>query len=110
MGVPEIQGEFEHQVLLVTLRLGDSAFTAAIVTELEDRAQRSVSPAAVYVALRRLEKKALVRSAMRTGDGPGQLRERRFFSVTSDGVAALRASRARLGRLWEGLESVLAEG
>lgn len=110
MGTTEIQGEFEHQVLLVTLRLGEGAFTAAIVTELEDRGERSVSPAAVYVALRRLENKKLVRSELRTGDEQGQLRERRFFVTTDAGVEALRQSRARLGRLWEGLESVLAEG
>ncbi|MCG6987321.1 MAG: PadR family transcriptional regulator [Gemmatimonadetes bacterium] len=110
MSASDIQGEFEHQVLLATLRLGENAFTAAIVVELEERTQRSVSPAAVYVALRRLEKKKLVRSELRTGDQPGRLRERRFFVATEDGVTALRESRARLGRLWEGLESVLAEG
>ncbi len=109
MPTTEIQGEFEHQVLLAALRLGNAAFTAAIVLELEDKSQRSVAPAAVYVALRRLEKKKLVRSALRTGDDHGQLRERRFFLVTSHGVDALRATRARLGRLWSGLETILAE-
>jgi DNA-binding PadR family transcriptional regulator len=109
VGGTEIQGEFEHQVLLATLRLGDGAFTAAIVVELEETAQRPVSPAAVYVALRRLEKKQLVRSRLRSGSEVGQLRERRFFMTTSAGVAALRESRSRLGRLWAGLESVLDE-
>lgn len=110
MGGTEIQGEFEHHVLLATLRLDEGAFTAAIVVELEERTGREVAPAAVYVALRRLEAKGLVSSSLRTGDEPGQLRERRFFQVTPAGLDALRTSRTRLGRLWEGFESVLQEG
>lgn len=110
MGGTEIQGEFEHHVLLAALRLGDRAFTSSIVVELEDRTGREVAPAAVYVALRRMEAKDLVSSEMRTEDESGPLRERRFFEVTPRGLEALRSSRAHLGRLWEGFESVLAEG
>lgn len=104
-----IQGEFEHLVLLSTMRLGQGAFTAAIVAELEDRTGREVAPPAVYVALRRLEKKELVTSAMLRGDDQGQLRERRFFEVTEAGLDALRDSRDQLSRMWEGYESVLGE-
>lgn len=110
MGGTEIQGGFEHHVLLATLRLGDGAFTSSIVVELEERTGREVAPAAVYVALRRMESKGLVSSVMRTGDESGVLRERRFFEITDDGLAALRTSRAHLARLWDGFESVLAEG
>lgn len=110
MAGTEIQGEFEHHVLLATLRLGERAFTSSIVVELEERTGREVAPAAVYVALRRMEAKDLVTSAMRTGDEAGALRERRYFTVTDEGLAALRASRTHLARLWEGFESILAEG
>lgn len=110
MSGTEIQGEFEHHVLLATLRLGDAAFTSSIVVELEERAGREVAPAAVYVALRRLESKSLVRSELRRGDDQGELRERRFFVITASGLRALRESRSRLTRLWEGYESILAEG
>jgi len=109
MAGSEIQGEFEHRVLLTTLRLGASAFTSSIVVELEARTGREVAPAAVYVALRRLESKGLVESAMRRDDEAGQLRERRFFAATAEGVSALRESRMELGRLWEGLESLLGD-
>ena len=105
-----IQGEFEHLVLLSTMRLGEGAFTAAIVTELEERTGRDVAPPAVYVALRRLEKKEMVTSLMRRGSDEGQLRERRFFEVTDAGLSALRDSRAQLSRMWEGYETVLGEG
>ncbi|MGD8278066.1 MAG: helix-turn-helix transcriptional regulator [Gemmatimonadota bacterium] len=110
MASTEIQGEFEHRVLLATLRLGAMAFTSSIVLELEQRTGREVAAAAVYVALRRLESKGLVSSTLRRGDEAGQLRARRFFAITASGVAALRESRAELGRLWEGYESVLSEG
>jgi len=104
-----IQGEFEHLVLLSTMRLGEGAFTAAIVAELEDRTGRDVAPPAVYVALRRLENKDLVSSAMRRGNDEGQLRERRFFKVTKEGFASLRESRSQLSRMWDGYEALLNE-
>ena len=113
MGGTEIQGEFEHRVLLATLRLDEGAFTAAVVVELEERTGREVAPSAVYIALRRLEKKRLVTSELRTDEGPGSegsRRERRFFTPTRVGLRALRESRADYLRLWEGLGDVLAEG
>lgn len=106
----EILGEFEHHVLLAALRRAGEAYTAALVEELEERTGREVAPSSVYITLKRLERKGLVRSELRTGDGPGQLRERRFFDVTGDGVTALRESRNRFVRLWEGLDAVLAAG
>ena len=50
-------GEFEHHVMLVLLRLGGRSRGAAIVLELESATGRNVSPAAVFVALRRLEQR-----------------------------------------------------
>ena len=103
----ESLGEFEHQVLLATLRLRAEAYTTSIVVELEGRAGREVSAAAVYIALRRLEHNGLIRSQKRETDRPGGLRERRYVAVTPRGVEMLRASRRRFLRLWEGLEPTL---
>lgn len=103
-------GEFEHHVLLAVLRLGEGAFTAPVVEELEARTDRGVSPAAVYIALRRLENKDLIRSELRTDDSVGPTRERRFVRVTEEGVDMLRAARADLERLWEGMDPVLEPG
>lgn len=105
----DIQGEFEHRVLLATARLGPDAFTSRVVVELEERTGREVSPAAVYIALTRLEKKGLVTSELRTGEEEGATRERRFFAPTGTGLAALRESRTSLERLWDGLDSVASE-
>lgn len=102
-------GEFEHQVLLAALRLGPDSYSAEIVLTLERLIDRDVAPAAVYIALRRLEDNGLVESEMRHAEGRGGARDRRYFEVTEDGLTALRRSRSRFLRLWSGLEPLLAE-
>lgn len=97
-------GETEHHVLLTATRLGPDADTVSIVRELEVRTGRAVAPAAVYIALRRLEEHRLVRSRLVTRRG--ETRQRRTFDVTPQGLALLRTSRERLLRLWEGLDLV----
>lgn len=101
-------GEFEHQTLLALLRLGDDAYTAPIVAELEDRAERPTTLAAVYIVLRRLEDKGLVRSELRD-PGPEGGRDRRYFEVTEAGLDRLRQARRSYERLWEGLEGRMGE-
>jgi DNA-binding PadR family transcriptional regulator len=96
-------GEFEHHVLLAALRLGDQAYTATILTELEERTGREVSAAAVYIALRRLEHSGLVRSTLKTGPGDHERRERRYVRVTPRGIKLVREARLRFDRLWDGL-------
>ena len=98
----DLLGELEHQVLLAVLRLGADAYTAPIVTELEERTGRPTSLAAVYIVLRRLEEKGLVESAVR--GGTGGVRARRYFRVTPPGVERVLEARATYERLWAGLE------
>jgi DNA-binding PadR family transcriptional regulator len=100
-------GEFEHQVLLATLRLGSEAYSAAIMLELETRTGRETATAAVYIALRRLEEAGLVTSRMREEEAAGGVRPRRYFTVTARGIELLRTSREQLMRLWRGLEPKL---
>lgn len=102
-----VLGEFEHHVLLAALRLGSEAYTAGIVLELERVTGRDVAPAAVYIALRRLEDSGLTRSELRAPAGGG--RERRYFHPTETGLRKMRESRARFRALWDGWEQVLSE-
>jgi DNA-binding PadR family transcriptional regulator len=106
MPTTDILGGFEHRVLLATLHLRAEAFTASIVDELESRSGREVAPAAVYIALKRLEKRGLVASEVRKEEGSGTVRPRRYFEVTSSGVDLLRETRSELNRLWSGLEAL----
>ena len=101
-----VLGGFEHKVLLAMMRLGGSAYSVPIVRELEERTGKPVAPAAVYVTLRRLEKRGLLESRMSPpAEGEGG-RERRVFGVTDDGVELLRIARRDLARLWDGVDAL----
>ncbi len=64
-------GEFEHLVLLAIVRLGGEGYGVPIIREIESRTGREISHAALYLTLRRLESKGLLRSrtASRIPDG-----------------------------------------
>lgn len=102
-------GEFEQQVLLVILRLGRESYSMAIVTELEERTGREVATAAVYVALRRLEKKGLLTSRLELPEENGKPYPRRYFALTDAALGPIRSTRRAMLSLWEGLEPVLDE-
>ncbi len=95
-------GEFEHRVLLAILRLEAESYSVPIVLELEEKTGKPVAPAAVYIALRRLEKRGLVSSRLVEPDENGG-RERRYFRIEEEGLERLRESRRALLDLWEGL-------
>jgi PadR family transcriptional regulator, regulatory protein PadR len=100
----ELLGGFEHQVLLVILRLGGDAYGPQIGRELEQHGGRRVSRGALYTTLERLETRGLVRWKLAAGSPERDGLPRRRYVVTAAGVAALRASRRLLLRLWDGLE------
>jgi DNA-binding PadR family transcriptional regulator len=99
--------EFEHLVLLATMRLGDDAFPPAILDEIKARTGRPASRGSIYVTLDRLEDKGLLRSVLKPGPSARGGRPRRYVRLTRSGEAALRESRDALLSLWEGLEERL---
>lgn len=106
---PAYLGEFEHLLLLAVLRLGSDAFGPDIARELEARAGRSVSRGALYTSFDRLEDKGLVRWKVASGTAARDGLPRRLYTVTPAGIAALRASRHVLQRMWSGIEGLLEE-
>jgi DNA-binding PadR family transcriptional regulator len=100
-------GEFEHQILLATLQQGGESYSIPITLELEARAGREVTQAAVFIVLRRLEEKGLLRSRMEDDEESG--RTRRYFRITALGMRRLREARQVLLRMWDGLETSLDE-
>ncbi len=102
-------GEFEHLVMLAILRLGGEAYSVTLVRELEERTQREVSQAAVFIVLSRLEKKGLLESRMAEHEAGANGRVRRYFAPTPAGLQRIRQSRRALVRLWEGLDATLDE-
>lgn len=99
-------GELEQQILLAALRLGDGAYSVAIIRELEERTGRSPSHGAVYIALRRLERKGMIETRMGVATGERGGRPPRLVRVTADGIALLRQTRRALESLWNDVEEV----
>lgn len=98
-------GEFEQLVLLGCLRLGDKACTPDVLEEIAKRTGRDVSHAAVYIALRRMEKRGLIDSRMGEPSPEPGGRAKRYFTVLPAARELLEESRRSLLRMWEGVES-----
>jgi DNA-binding PadR family transcriptional regulator len=107
--MPRVQpvGEFEHFLLLAILQLRDEAYGSGISREVERRAGRSVSRGALYSSLGRLEQKGFVRWTVAAPAPAGGGYPRRRFELTETGLAAVRAYREALLRMWSDLEGVL---
>lgn len=102
-------GEFEQRVLLAILRCDRKAQPIEIRREVLRASGHEPSRGAFYTTLDRLETKGLVRWT--TGQG-GDRRDglaQRTFTVTAEGVRALRVSRKALLELWTGLDEILNE-
>lgn len=95
---------FELHVLLAMLRERGETYSVPLVLALEERTGRPVSQAAVFIALKRLERKGLVTSRL---DKPATGRTRRYVAVTPAGVATVETHRVEHARLWQGLDRIL---
>lgn len=98
-------GEFEQMVLLAILQLGEGVYGVPIVEEIERRTGRSVARAAVYVTLRRLEKKGLLESWMGEPTEERGGKARRMVRVRPEGVGLLQETRRAMDAMWDGLEA-----
>lgn len=105
----QLLGEFEHHVLLALLRQGEEGYSVPIIAELGEKTGREVSPAAVYIALRRLEDKGLLVSHLRSAHPSDGGRERRYYSITPEGLARMVEAKRALMNLWDGMELKLGE-
>ena len=103
-------GEFEQLLLLAVLRLGDGAFGSRIGDELEDKAGRRVSRGALYSSLDRLQRKGYLAWELEAPTEERGGHPARCFSLTPDGLAALREHRRAYRELAAGLEDVLEGG
>jgi PadR family transcriptional regulator PadR len=100
-------GEFEKLMLLAVMRLGDEAYGAAIIEELQERTGRNVSPGAVYVALRRLEDKGMLTSKVGDPTPARGGRAKRYYGVRRGGIVALKEAREAWEAMLDGLEPEL---
>lgn len=97
----EFLGEFEELVLTMVAALQEDAYGAAIAEEMETRLKREVNLSAVHVTLYRLEDKGYIKSSMGGGTNERGGRRKRIFSITSAGMAMLKAMKESRMELWK---------
>jgi DNA-binding PadR family transcriptional regulator len=102
-------GEFEQMVLLAILHLRGETYGVPIVDEIERRTGRSVSRAAVYVTLRRLERKGLLSSRMSEPMPERGGKSRRCVKLKPAAIRLLRESRRAMDGMWKGLDPALSD-
>jgi len=102
-------GEFEQLVLLAIIRLGQEAYGISILAEIKKQTGRKVLRPAVYVALKRLEEKSLVRARIADPSLQRGGRPRKYFEVAPAGVLRLQEARNALLKMWDGVQTVLDE-
>ena len=96
-------GDFEQLVMLAVLRLDDEAYGTSIREELKVRAERDVSPGAIFTTLERLESRGLVSSRYGEPTAERGGRSKRFYKLTADGRRALARALRTVRRMVQGL-------
>jgi PadR family transcriptional regulator PadR len=97
----EYLGEFEELVLTMVAVLQEDAYGAAITEEIETRLKRDVNLSAVHVTLYRLEDKGYIKSSVGGATNERGGRRKRIYTVTSAGMALIRAMKEARMDLWK---------
>ena len=97
----EYLGEFEELILTMVAALQAEAYGAAIAQEIEEKLKRDVNLSAVHVTRYRLEDKGYIKSAMGGGTKERGGRRKRIYTITSAGLAMLRAMKDARIDLWK---------
>ncbi|GHN03254.1 hypothetical protein WSM22_47430 [Cytophagales bacterium WSM2-2] len=106
----EYLGEFEELVLTLVAALQEDAYGAAITDEIENRLKREVNLSAVHVTLYRLQDKGFIKSALGGATGERGGRRKRIYTVTSAGMAMLRAMKEARLDLWKMIPQLKTSG
>ena len=97
----EYLGEFEELVLTMVAALQEDAYGAAISDEIGSRLKREVNLSAVHVTLYRLEDKGYIKSSLGGATKERGGRRKRIYTITSAGMAMLRAMKETRWELWK---------
>lgn len=99
-------GELEHMLLVAIIRMGEEAYGASVIEEIERRTGRELSYAACYIAIRRLEEKGLISSREADPDPERGGRPRKYLDLTELGRERLAESAGALFSLWHGVDAL----
>jgi DNA-binding PadR family transcriptional regulator len=93
-------GELEELILLTIGTIKEDAYGVTITQVLEKETGRAVDFSTVHTTLKRLEEKGFVKSTMGGATAERGGRRKRFFTITSFGLKALRENQEIRTRLW----------
>ncbi|NKB89569.1 MAG: PadR family transcriptional regulator [Acidobacteria bacterium] len=102
-------GELELLVVLAILRCGDEAYGVTITEEIRRRTGRRLARAAVYVTLRRLHERGLVRSTTGTPLPERGGKARRYYSIEPEGLDRAQATQTAFTTMWDGISLAPAD-
>ncbi len=97
----EYLGEFEELILTLVAALQEDAYGAAIAEELETRVKREANLSAIHVTLYRLEDKGYIKSSFGGSTNERGGRRKRIYTITSAGMAMLKAMKESRMELWK---------
>jgi PadR family transcriptional regulator PadR len=103
MAVRRSLTDLEFMILLAILRLNERAYGVMIGREIEHFGKRTVTRAALYAALDRLEESGLVRSTLGDPTPERGGRAKRYFTVTTTGLRAVQDTQRAYVALWSGI-------
>lgn len=97
----EFLGDFEELILTIVAGFQENAYGAAITLEIERWIGRKVTLSAVHVTLYRLEDKGYIKSKVGGATNERGGRRKRIYTITSAGVAILKAMKEIRIDLWK---------
>jgi DNA-binding PadR family transcriptional regulator len=100
-------GRLEQLLLFALLRLEDGAYGAMIRQEIEERAGRSLTAAAIHTTLRRLESRGFVRSHVGEPTPERGGRRKKYYRLEPEGLTALETSWREVREMGAGLSAKL---
>jgi DNA-binding PadR family transcriptional regulator len=110
MGVRQPLTDLEFMILLAILRLTERAYGVMIGRQIEQLGRRTVTRAALYVALDRLEERGLVCSTVGDPTPERGGRAKRYFTVTAAGLRAVKGTQRAFVAMWSGIRPLEGTG
>jgi len=99
----------EELILLAIWRLEKDAYCVPILDQVQEVSGKKWTLGSIYITLHRLEKRHYVQSELGAPTTERGGKSKRFYTVTSEGVEALRATRSVEKAMWHGIKGILYE-
>jgi DNA-binding PadR family transcriptional regulator len=95
---------WEEVYLIAILELKDNAYGVTIKKQIKERTGKTVSYGGLYFAMDQMVKKGLLRKIPGQPEAKQGGRTKFYYTLTEDGMKALKQTYAHQKTLWKGLE------